>query len=556
MMDFLWTTILLSSFTLILWLLPKLFTARNFFTKLRAQGLPMPPHNFLAGHLIELSNAMKGLPTDALKVYFFAALSRQYSRNGAFYLDLYPFAAPFLVITSPFLANQVVQSTPVSCRKPDALRTWFWSITGGISMFDAEYDEWKDLRGLFARGFSNKYLMGLVPGIVDEVGTYTSGLREKARNGEMIELDGINLRFMIDLIGNTALNAKLNAQKGYNPLADAMLNQIKSKLANQEVNILQWLNFVRPIKEWLNGRKMDAYINQELDKRFEIYKLSKNSEANGHPNEKSETFQSIIDLVIEDYMADLAQRNTTNLDQKFRTIATRNIRLLLFAGHDSTGSAISWCYYLLSKNPSALDKLIQEHDSVFGTEITTVPELIKENSTLLNQLPYTTAVIKETLRLFPPASSIRQGMKGVDLIDEEGNTYPTENCMVYMLHLPIQHDAKYWVRPKEFLPERWLAQPGDELYCDIKGAWRPFELGPRNCIGQALVMMELKIILAMVVRELDVRDAYGEWDEKFGSKKGVKEIDGERVYQVDGGAAHPADGFPCRVRFRKAKVSV
>lgn len=334
-----------------------------------------------------------------------------------------------------------------------------------------------------------------------------------------------------------------------------MLNQIKSKLANQELNIGQWLNIIRPIKEWLNGRKMDAYINEELDKRFENYKLFKNSQIHGHSDQNPESLQSIIDLVIEDYMADPARRNATILDQKFRTIATRNIRLLLFAGHDSTGSAISWCYYLLSKNPSALEKLVQEHDSIFGTDIKVVSDLIKENSILLNQLPYTTAVIKETLRLFPPASSIRHGMEGVDLVDEEGNIYPTENCMVYILHLPIQHDPKYWVRPKEFLPERWLAQPGDELYCDTKGAWRPFEHGPRNCIGQAMVMLELKIILTMVVRELEVRDAYGEWDEKFKSKKGIREVDGERAYQVDGGAAHPADGFPCRVKFRRRKAS-
>ncbi|RAL58686.1 hypothetical protein DID88_002992 [Monilinia fructigena] len=554
-MNFLWTILLLSSLTIIAWLSIKLYNARNFFKKLSAQGLPMPPHNPFTGHLINLSNAMKGLPTDALKVYFFAALSHKYSHNGAFYLDLYPFAAPFLVITSPFLANQAVHSTPLSYRKPDALRTWFWSITGGISMFDAEYDEWKDLRALFSRGFSNKYLMGLVPGIVDEVEIYASGLREKARSGEMIELDGINLRFMIDLIGNTALNAKLNAQKGYNPLADAMLSQIKCKLANQEVNLIEWLNFVRPIKEWNNGRKMDAYINAELDKRFETYKLSKYSEGNGHLHEDTEGFRSIIDLVIEDYMADPAHHNATCLDQKFRTIATRNVRLLLFAGHDSTGSAISWSYYLLSKNPSALKKLIQEHDSVFGSDIRAVPELVKENPNLLNHLPYTAAVIKETLRLFPPASSIRQGMRGVDLVDEEGNLYPTENCMVYMLHLPIQHDPKSWPRAREFLPERWLAKQGDEIYCDVKGAWRPFEVGPRNCIGQALVTLELKIILAIVVRELDVQDAYKEWDKMFGDKKGVKDVDGERAYQVDGGAAHPADGFPCRVAFRKRQVS-
>ncbi|QSZ34445.1 hypothetical protein DSL72_006037 [Monilinia vaccinii-corymbosi] len=531
-MYLLWSAILLSSLTIILWLFTKLYNARNFFNKLSAQGLPMPPHNPFAGHLIKLSDAMNGFPRDALKVYFFAALSRQYSRNGAFYLDLYPFAAPFLVITSPFLANQAVQSTPLSCRKPDALRTCFWSITGGTSIFDAEYDEWKYLRGLFARGFSHKYFMGLVPAVVNEVEVYASGLREKARDAEMFELDGFNLRFMIDLIGITALNAKLNAQKGHNPLADAMLNQIKCKLANQEVNILQWFNFLRSIRKWDNGRKMNAYINAELDKRFESYRLSKYSEANGRLHQKSESFQSIIDLVIEDYMADPSRRNTISLDQTFRTLATRNIRLLLFAGHDSTGSAISWCYHLLFQNPSALKKLMQEHDSVFGTDTKAVPERIKEDPNLLSHLPYTAGVIKETLRLFPPASSIRQGMKGVDLVDEEANTYPTENCMAYMLHLPIQHDAAYWPRAQEFLPERWLAHPGDELCCDVKGAWGPFEVEPRNYIGQAMAMMELKVVLAMTVRELDVRGAYEEWDEKFGDKKEVKEVNGERAYQV------------------------
>ncbi|TGO22584.1 hypothetical protein BPAE_0162g00200 [Botrytis paeoniae] len=110
-MGFIWTTVLLSFLTLILWLLPKLYTVRNFFTKLSARGLPMPPHNFLAGHLIELTNVIKGFPADALKVYLFAALARKYSRNGASYLDPYPFGAPFLIITSPLLANQAVQST-------------------------------------------------------------------------------------------------------------------------------------------------------------------------------------------------------------------------------------------------------------------------------------------------------------------------------------------------------------------------------------------------------------------------------------------------------------
>jgi len=82
----------------------------------------------------------------------------------------------------------------------------------------------------------------------------------------------------------------------------------------------------------------------------------------------------------------------------------------------------------------------------------------------------------------------------------------------------------------------------------MKGAWRPFEFGPRNCIGQALVMIEVKTVLAMTLRELDVRPAYEEWDMLRGKKGGI--IDGERCYQIEEGSAHPADHYPCRVFLR------
>jgi len=64
-----------------------------------------------------------------------------------------------------------------------------------------------------------------------------------------------------------------------------------------------------------------------------------------------------------------------------------------------------------------------------------------------------------------------------------------------------------------------------------------------------LVQLELKIVLALVIREFDVQGAYAEWDERSGtSDRGM--VDGERAYQIEKGGAHPADMFPCRVSFR------
>ena len=321
-------------------------------------------------------------------------------------------------------------------------------------------------------------------------------------------------------------------------MTDALRNQIAWKISNQEVNPLQWLNFARTIVEWYNGRVMDRYIEKEVEKRFKEYQQDKS---------KSEgKCESIIDLALQDYMADPSRIGKNTLNLEFKTFAKRNMRLLLFAGHDSTGSTISYCYYNLSKNPGALARIRAEHNSVLGTDLSKAGPAVSADPHLLNKIPYTNAVIKETLRLFPPASSIRQGLEGVDLVDEEGNHYPTANCMVHILHLTMQRDPRYFVRPNEFLPERWLVGPEDPLYPKVKGAWRPFEYGPRNCIGQLLVMLDVKVALALTVREFDIKPAYEEWD-KLNPRKDNLSVDGERAYMVDKGAAHPVDEFPCRV---------
>jgi cytochrome P450 len=283
---------------------------------------------------------------------------------------------------------------------------------------------------------------------------------------------------------------------------------------------------------------MDSYIGPELDKRFREHRTSP-------PGDKKN--KAIIDLLLQAYSpnseAGLNQNET--MDPEFRLFAIRQIRMFVFAGHDSTSSAITYCFHLLSKHPKALARLRAEHDATYGSEISSVASQLLANPALANGLPYTTAVIKEALRLFPPASSNRQGISGVEITDDTGMVCPTNGAVVWVNHQAMHRASKYWVCPDEFIPERWLVGPEDELY-PMKGAWRPFENGPRNCIGQGLVMMELRIVLSLTVREFSFRDAYEEFDAK-GGWKGIKSYKGERVFQIDEGAAHPAEYYPCKV---------
>lgn len=93
-------------------------------------------------------------------------------------------------------------------------------------------------------------------------------------------------------------------------------------------------------------------------------------------------------------------------------------------------------------------------------------------------------------------------------------------------------------------------EPTHELF-PVKDAWRAFEYGPRNCIAQGIVMTELKIILACVLREFDFRPAYDEWD-RLHQWKGTKSYRGKRAYQMEEAAAHPVEHYPSRVLLRES----
>ena len=336
-------------------------------------------------------------------------------------------------------------------------------------------------------------------------------------------------------------NTSLGAQTGYNVLADSMLSQASWQMPNREINPLEFLNLLRYWVQWRNGRRMNEYIGAELDKRYQEY-LEERASASS---------MSVIDIVLRAYMAQSEGNNSNTrcskrqLDPRFRTFAISQIRLFLFVGHDSMSSTICYAVHLLSQDSNTLDKIRTEHNAVLGTDISALPSLLKAKPHLLSSLPYTTAVIKETLRLFPPGSGIRQGTFGADLIGEDGTHYPTGNTLIWILHTALHRAPQNWVDPDSFIPERWLVDPGHELY-PRKGAWRAFEWGPRNCIGQGLAMTELRVTLVMIVREFDFKPGYEEWDRLY-PRKGVQTYRGERAYQIEEAAAHPADNYPCRV---------
>ncbi len=170
--------------------------------------------------------------------------------------------------------------------------------------------------------------------------------------------------------------------------------------------------------------------------------------------------------------------------------------------------------------------------------------MIAENPVILNSLPYTNAVIKETLRLYPAANGVRQGCHDLVLKADDGTEFLPNTAKCSSTTSPSTTTQKSGPDPEEFIPERWLVGPDHELY-PPKGGFRVFEWGVRNCTGQALVIKEIKAFPALLCREFDIRECYDEID--GGMKRDLSHVYNEKVYLTEAGAAHPRDRFPCRI---------
>lgn len=318
----------------------------------------------------------------------------------------------------------------------------------------------------------------------------------------------------------------------------AIRNMIPWLPTGSELNpFLRW-NLIRPFAQWYYTRQMDKYLSREIDNCFAINKLVENGNPSGRQNP-----ETIIGLALDKYLEGKTLWETRTNYTAFKGFAMNQMKGLILAGHGTTANTVCYIFYMLSTHPSALQRIREEHESVFGADLSKTSSAITQNPHILNQLPYTIAVIKETLRLFPADASPRKGEIGFSL-KEDGHQYPTNGCMVWSMPQAIHREPLYWPQPDTFLPERWLTSPDDPLH-PVKGAWRAFEFGPRNCVGQGLSMLEMKLVLALTVRKFDIRATYQEWETK--QNQSPKSVNGEKAYQVMDGTNRPRGGFPCRI---------
>ncbi|CAN7996064.1 unnamed protein product [Ixodes hexagonus] len=169
----------------------------------------------------------------------------------------------------------------------------------------------------------------------------------------------------------------------------------------------------------------------------------------------------------------------------------------MFGGHDTTAMAISWCLYTLGLYPSIQAKLHEELDSVLQKDLEN--DITMDD---LKELKYLDSVLKECQRLYPSVPYI--GRNVTKEITIGGHIFP-EGTNIGTNIFALHRDPDVFPKPEEFDPDRFLPENSRSRH---PFAFIPFSAGSRNCIGQKFAMMEIKIILAHILRTFWLRSPH------------------------------------------------
>jgi cytochrome P450 len=162
------------------------------------------------------------------------------------------------------------------------------------------------------------------------------------------------------------------------------------------------------------------------------------------------------------------------------------VMTLLLAGHETTALTLTWALTLLDRDPEARGRLAAELAQVLEDRA-----VAPEDVPALN---YANAVINETLRLYPPAYVT--GREAVRDTQIGGIPIPRRHIILVSMYA-THRDPRFYPEPDAFRPERWLDGLEKRL---PRGAFIPFGMGSRKCIGSAFAMMEATLLLATIAR--------------------------------------------------------
>ena len=339
----------------------------------------------------------------------------------------------------------------------------------GDGLLTSEGAVWRRQRKTIQPVFQARRIAEQLDVISDEAERLVARLRARGADG-FVDLRDEMTGFALSVLGRALIDADLSEFESLGASFEAVQNQA----------MFDAITLGR-VPLWLPLPLQNSFRRAKRDLQRIVDRLAADR-GNREPG------QDVVSRLIESIGQDCDQRAG-------RARMRDELVTLLLAGHETTASTMSWTFHLVDEHPDVWERLHAEATAVFGQGPLTIDRL--------HQLTYTSQVLQEVLRLYPPVWLLPRIARAADEI----GGFPIEAgadvlLCPYLLH---RHPA-FWSAPARFDPERFTpaASAGRNRYSYI-----PFGAGPRFCVGNNLGLMEATVVLATVARDLYLAKAPG-----------------------------------------------
>ena len=371
---------------------------------------------------------------------------------------------PAVMIGSPAFAHQVLALDHASFVKAPGLAVFLRPLLGR-GLLTSERDVHTRQRRLIAPAFAHRRISSYASLIAQRSETFAASLE----TGRVLDVSEGMMRLTLEIVGKTLFDAEVGSSAG--EVGRALTVAMECAMA-QLSSLVPIPPFV-PTRTNMKSRRAVAQLDAIL------YKIIR--ERRGQGDDRGDLLSMLLATRDED--------GATMTDLQVRDEAMT----LFLAGHETTANALSWALYLLAKNQQARTRVEAEIDALGR-----VPSYDD-----LRLLPWTLAVLKETLRLYPPAYILaRRAIEDVVV----GRHLVKKHTIVLLNVLGIHRRPDLFPRPESFEPERFMGEAEKSL---PRCGYMPFGAGPRICIGNHFALMEGHVVLASLLARLrlDLVDA-------------------------------------------------
>ncbi|HEX8889064.1 MAG TPA: cytochrome P450 [Pyrinomonadaceae bacterium] len=402
---------------------------------------------------------------------FFLGVMPEFNRDSLAFMEMLArdygdiVRARFLYVPAYFIYHpdhieEVLATNNKNFIKPLSFRTPFFNRLLGNGLLTSEGDFWRRQRRLAQPAFHRERINGYGQMMVRDA----LRMIETWKEGETRDIHHDMMRLTMEIVTHTLFNVDVTD--------DA------EKVASAISSLVEPFGSQATLK-WIVDNRLPTPGNRRFHKTAAqldevVYRIIAQRRASGNKDQGD-----LLSMLLQAHDEDGSHMT----DQQLRD----EVITLFLAGQETTALVLTWSWYLLSRHPEAETKFRQELDEVIGEREPVAADMPR--------LKFTEMIVKESMRLYPPAYAIgREAVKDCEI----GGYFVPSGMQVFMPTWVVQKDARFFTAPREFKPERWTPEFTSSL---PKYAYFPFGGGPRLCIGNSFAMMEIVLLMASIAQK-------------------------------------------------------